>query len=56
MLDFNIEFTPETPEEREEARKWRIINLTDKYPALAQAMHGKSWSEIYQIPMVRQIP
>ncbi len=53
MLDFDIGFVADTPEEKEEARKQRIANMTDEWPELVGLMTGKTWEEIYGLSMVR---
>ena len=55
MKEFNIGFIPDELDEIEEARRQRIANMSDRWPALAQAMHGKTWEEIYRIPMVEPL-
>jgi hypothetical protein len=49
MLQFDVEFTPETPEEKEENAKQEIANSMDFTPGLAEACHGKTWDQIFRM-------
>jgi len=55
-MSFKIRFTPDfnapvEPADEEEALKQRIANMTDKWPALATLMNGKTWKEIYALKL-----
>lgn len=52
-MEWNIHFTPETEDEKEEARRQRFANLTDRCPDLAILMNGKTWAEIYASPAAK---
>lgn len=45
-MNFDIEFEPD---DREEQRRQRFANMTDRYPDLAALMTGKTWQQIYDL-------
>lgn len=49
MLEFDVYFEPETPEEAEEFRKQEIANSMDCTPGLADACQGLTWKEIFRM-------
>lgn len=48
MLNFDIAFVPETPEEKEENAKQEIANSLDYTPGLAEAINGLTWPQIFR--------
>lgn len=49
MLEFDIGFVPETPEEKEEFAKQEVANSMDVTPGLAKECHGKTWRQIFKM-------
>lgn len=50
-MKYEIQFTPDEPEDYEEAlefRKNEIANATDYTPGMAESISGLTWSEIFR--------
>ena len=50
-MSYEIHFEADEPIDEEDARKQRFANMTDKWPALAKLMNGKTWEEIYALKL-----
>ena len=48
-MELNIDWIPESPEDKLEYAKQEVANSTDVTPGMAEAITGKTWMEIFRL-------